>query len=136
MKTVHLLAQTIRSASILLLAAACLPLCAQVQGTPGPPMGAPNGPGIPSASGAPVFPNSNPPDPIQSRMVKDMLRERNSLRQKTIVEDTNQLLDLARQLKEAVDKSNKNQLSLNVVNTAAEIEKLAKAVKEKMRDGQ
>jgi len=78
----------------------------------------------------------NPRDPDQSRMLKDMSRERNELRQKQIVEDTNQLLDLARQLKDAVDKSSKDQLSLSVVNTATEIEKLAKTVKEKMRDGQ
>jgi phage-related tail protein len=79
---------------------------------------------------------NNSRDPEQSRMLKDMTRERNQLRQKQIVEDTNQLLDLARQLKDAVDKSSKDQLSLSVVNTATEIEKLAKTVKEKMRDGQ
>ena len=69
-------------------------------------------------------------------MMKDMTRERNAIRQKQIVDDTAQLLDLAKQLKDAVDKSSKDQLSLSVVNTATEIEKLAKVVKEKMRDGQ
>jgi selenocysteine lyase/cysteine desulfurase len=69
-------------------------------------------------------------------MLKDMSRERNNLRQKQIVDETNHLLDLAKQLKDAVDKSSKDQLSLSVVNTATEIEKLAKVVKEKMRDGQ
>jgi len=69
-------------------------------------------------------------------MMKDMSRERNAIRQKQIVDDTAQLLDLAKQLKDAVDKSSKDQLSLSVVNTATEIEKLAKVVKEKMRDGQ
>ncbi|HVU00085.1 MAG TPA: hypothetical protein VHE33_21480, partial [Acidobacteriaceae bacterium] len=68
--------------------------------------------------------------------LREMSRDRNKLRQKEIVEDTNHLMDLVRQLKDAVDKSNKDQLSLSVVNTATEIEKLAKAVKEKMRDGQ
>lgn len=75
-------------------------------------------------------------DPEQSRMLREMSRDRNALRQKEIVEDTTQLMDLVKQLKDAVDKSNKNQLSLSVVNTATEIEKLAKAVKDKMRDGQ
>jgi hypothetical protein len=79
---------------------------------------------------------TNPRDPEQARMLKDMGRERNALRQKQIVEDTAQLLDLATKLKDAVDKSSKDQLSLDVVNTATEIEKLAKVVKEKMRDGQ
>ena len=80
--------------------------------------------------------SNTPRDPDQNRMLKDMSRERNELRQKQIVEDTNQLLDLARQLKDAVDKSTKDQLSLSVVNTASEIEKLARTVKDKMRDGQ
>jgi hypothetical protein len=77
-----------------------------------------------------------PHDPEQARMLRDMGRQRNAIRQKEIVDDTNQLLDLASKLKDAVDKSNKDELSLSVVNTAAEIEKLAKVVKEKMRDGQ
>jgi hypothetical protein len=80
--------------------------------------------------------NANPHDPEQARMLKDMGRERNALRQKQIVDDTEHLLDLAKQLKDAVGKSSKDQLSLDVVNTATEIEKLAKTVKEKMRDGQ
>jgi hypothetical protein len=69
-------------------------------------------------------------------MLHAMAKERSALRQKEIVDDTNQLLDLAKQLKAAVDKSSKDQLSLNVVATATQIEKLAKSVKEKMRDGQ
>jgi hypothetical protein len=75
-------------------------------------------------------------DPNQTHMLHSMAKERNSIRQQQIVDDTNQLLDLAKQLKSAVDKSSKDQLSLSVVNTATEIEKLAKSVKEKMRDGQ
>ncbi|HUB17638.1 MAG TPA: hypothetical protein VL990_03325 [Acidobacteriaceae bacterium] len=80
--------------------------------------------------------NDGPHDPEQARMLHEMSHDRNVLRQKEIVQDTNQLMDLVRQLKDAVDKSNKDELSLSVVNTAAEIEKLAKSVKEKMRDGQ
>ena len=86
------------------------------------------------ASGSP-FGNSGA-DPEQNRMLHKMFKERNALRQHTIVDDTNRLLELAQQLKDAVDKSNKDQLSLEVVNTASEIEKLARSVKEKMRDGQ
>jgi hypothetical protein len=74
-------------------------------------------------------------DPEQTRMLREMSRDRNAVRQKEIVEDTNQLMDLVKQLKDAVDKSSKDQLSLSVVNTATEIEKLAKVVKERMRDG-
>ncbi len=80
--------------------------------------------------------SSPPRDPEQARMLREMSKDRNAQRQKEIVADTNQLMDLVRQLKDAVDKSNKNELSLSVVNTAGEIEKLAKSVKDKMRDGQ
>jgi hypothetical protein len=79
--------------------------------------------------------DTNPPDAAQSRMVKSMAEQRNALRQKEIVEDSQHLLDLARQLKDAVDKSSKDQLSLDVVNEAAEIEKLAKNVKKRMLEG-
>lgn len=84
----------------------------------------------PSSLGA-----SNTPDGGQSRMVKAMAEQRNAIRQKQIIDDTQHLLDLARQLKDAVDKSSKDQLSLDVVNEAAEIEKLAKTVKKRMLEG-
>ncbi|HET8635437.1 MAG TPA: hypothetical protein VFL96_01155, partial [Acidobacteriaceae bacterium] len=61
--------------------------------------------------------------------------ERNSDRQKKIEADTAHLLDLAKELHAAVVKSNKNTLSIDVVKDADEIEKLAKSIKEKMRDG-
>lgn len=54
-------------------------------------------------------------------------------RQKKLVEDTNKLLLLATQLKEEVDKSTKDTLSITVITRAAEIEKLAKSIKEKMK---
>ena len=88
-----------------------------------------------NTSSPPLFGNSAPADPSQSHMIREMAKERSVLRQKEIVNETNQLLDLAKQLKDAVDKSSKDQLSMNVVNTAGEIEKLAKSVKQKMRDG-
>ncbi|HVT96994.1 MAG TPA: hypothetical protein VHE33_05760, partial [Acidobacteriaceae bacterium] len=63
----------------------------------------------------PDMPGSGTRDSEQSRMLREMSRDRNKLRQKEIVEDTNHLMDLVRQLKDAVDKSNKDQLSLSVV---------------------
>lgn len=116
------------------LLAFALPLAARAQKVPTPP---------PLGSSADTSLNgtdspfaNNPPDPAHSHMLRAMSRERNAARQEEIVEDTQQLLGLAKQLQAAVAKSNKNELSLEVVNTAAEIEKLAKSVKEKMRDGQ
>jgi predicted RND superfamily exporter protein len=116
----------------LAFAAAAFTAHAQQQQSTVPPMHQP------AAADASGFGNTNPNprDPEQSRMMKEMTRDRNALRQKEIVEDTNHLMDLIKQLKDSVDKSSKDQLSLSVVNTATEIEKLAKSVKEKMRDGQ
>jgi hypothetical protein len=72
---------------------------------------------------------------VRDRMIRASVQHRNALRQKAIVDDTTHLLDLARQLQAAVGKSDKDQLSLKVVDTAAEIEKLAKSVEKKMRNG-
>jgi len=47
--------------------------------------------------------------------------------------DTDKLLKLATELKEYVDKSNENVLSLNVLKKAEQIEKLAHSVKDKMK---
>jgi hypothetical protein len=68
---------------------------------------------------------------MQQRQIKAM----NLQRQQDIRKDTDRLLQLATELKAAVDKSNENTLSLDVVRKAEEVEKLAKQVKEKMKEG-
>lgn len=55
------------------------------------------------------------------------------VRQAQYVADTTKLLQLAQELKAEVDKSSKDTLSLGVVKKAAEVEKLAKSLKERMR---
>ena len=60
-------------------------------------------------------------------------KQRNEQRQADIKKDTDKLLELATELKQYVDKSNENTLSLDVVKKAEQIEKLAKSVKEKMK---
>jgi len=54
-------------------------------------------------------------------------------KQKQIADESAQLLTMALALKAEVDKTTKDTLSLNVIRKADEIEKLAKAVKEKMK---
>ena len=88
---------------------------------------------------APVAPASAPQyetrqDPSQKEMQDRMMREANKKRQQDIREDTDKLFQLATELKAAVDKTNENLLSLDVVRKADEVEKLAKKVKEKMKD--
>ena len=70
---------------------------------------------------------------IQQR--REMLKKQNAQRQQDIKKDTDQLLDLATELKDYVDKTNENIISLDVIKKAEQIEKLAHAVKEKMKGG-
>jgi hypothetical protein len=73
-------------------------------------------------------------DPAQKEMQDRMYKAANKKRQQDIRGDTDKLLQLATELKAAVDKSDENMLSLDVVRKADEVEKLAKKVKEKMKE--
>jgi len=73
-------------------------------------------------------------DPAQKEMQDRMAREANKKRQQDIREQTDKLFQLATELKAAVDKSNENLLSIDVIRKADEVEKLAKKVKEKMKE--
>jgi len=79
-----------------------------------------------------------PPARNQSQQEREMqdrqIKEANKKRQQDIREDTEKLYQLATDLKAAVDKSNENMLSLDVIRKAEEVEKLAKKVREKMKD--
>ena len=55
-------------------------------------------------------------------------------RQAQIIADTNKLLQLSQELKAEVAKSTKDTLSLAVVKKADEVEKLAKSLKERMKN--
>jgi hypothetical protein len=79
--------------------------------------------------GEPPAPN----DPMERQRLEKMEKARNMDRQKQLQRDTDKLLSLAKELKEEVDKSNKDTLSVDVVKKAGEIEKLAKSVKDRMR---
>ena len=80
-----------------------------------------------------------PPRSEQSQQEREMeerrQKEANKQRQEDIRKDTQKLFQLATELKDAVDKSNEHVLSLDVVRKAEEVEKLAKKVKEKMKEG-
>jgi hypothetical protein len=65
------------------------------------------------------------------RMEQEKMRI--SERQKRLVEDTDKLLALTTALKEQVNESDKNILSLDMVKKAEEIEKLAHSVKERIK---
>jgi hypothetical protein len=72
-------------------------------------------------------------DALHGRMQRSLSEQRNDERQKELEADTKKLLELARNLEADVSKSNKNELSLEVIKRAEQIEKLARSVREKMR---
>jgi hypothetical protein len=82
--------------------------------------------------------NQTPDANDQLRMKEERAKKQNfaaaeAERKKQIADDTEKLLKLAADLKVEVDKTSKDTLSLNVIRKAEEIERLAHAVKEKMK---
>ena len=94
---------------------------------------------VPGQTRRPPMPKGDPTeaqsdaDASQQRMERDMAKKANVERHNALKNDANKLLKLASELKQDVDKSNENVLSLDVLKKAEEIEKLAKSVKEKMK---
>jgi hypothetical protein len=64
---------------------------------------------------------------------REIAKKQNEAREQDIKKDTDKLLELATELKQYVDKTNENIISLDVIKKAEQIEKLAKSVKEKMK---
>jgi hypothetical protein len=92
------------------------------------PVGSRQVPGMPQKQGA-----DEPANPLDSHRAEQQEKMRNTDRQKRLVADTEKLLALATDLKEQVDKSTKDTLSVEVIKKADEIEKLAHSVKERMK---
>jgi hypothetical protein len=78
--------------------------------------------------------NESQQDRFQKEMQDRLFKEANKKRQQDIKSDTDKLFQLATELKAAVDKTNENMLSLDVIKKAEQVEKLAKKVKENMRE--
>jgi hypothetical protein len=70
---------------------------------------------------------------LPADMQKEMQKRANKQRQEELKRDTDKLLKLSTELKQYVDKSNENILSVEVIKKADEIERLAHSVKTKMR---
>lgn len=87
----------------------------------------------------PVPPGGSSTDPMERPMgpppgfAERQAKARNDERQKRLVSDTDKLLELATQLHTDVGKTDRNVLSLDVIKRADEIERLAHAVKERMK---
>jgi len=70
---------------------------------------------------------------IPQEMQKKMQKKANEQRQADLRKDTEKLVKLSVELKQYVDQTNENVLSLDVIKKAEEIEKLARSVRTKMR---
>jgi len=91
-------------------------------------------------SGGQMPPQSLPwsnqmPGMSQPDIVRHMEQQRMRIteRQKRLVADTEKLVALTTALKEQVDESNKDILSIDMIKKAEEIEKLAHSVKERIK---
>jgi len=96
--------------------------------------------GIPCAAQSsslplPGSPASDDSDNVawRAEQQKEMAKKQNLERQQEIKKDADKLLQLATELKQSVDKTTENTLSLDVIKKADQIEKLAKSVKDKMK---
>lgn len=81
---------------------------------------------------SPVMAN-DPMGPIVSPNPLRLEHMREDERRKRLMADTARLVTLTNELKAELDKASKDELSLDVVRKAAEIEKLAHDVKERMK---
>jgi hypothetical protein len=97
---------------------------------PAVPQQIPNGPPQPRI-GDPT--PTTDADDERSKLTRDMEKKAAKQRVAALKSDTDKLLKLSVELKQYVDKSDENVLSLDVIRKADEIEKLAKSVKDKMK---
>jgi hypothetical protein len=67
---------------------------------------------------------------LQQELIAGVISER----QMALRRDTEKLASLASELKQSVDKTNANILSMEVIKKAQEIQKLAKSVQDKMKN--
>ena len=70
---------------------------------------------------------------IPSHLMEEQQKLHIAERQKQLAADTDRLVSLTTALKEQVNESDKNILSLDMIKKADEIEKLAHSVKERMK---
>ena len=69
----------------------------------------------------------------RQRLERELITRVVADRRSALKQDTEKLLSLAAELKQHVDKTNSNVLSVDVIKKAEEIQKLARSVQDKMR---
>lgn len=110
-------------------------LLSSVSGKAQTPYGDPlqsNGPV--STTGHTTIPGGRPADPLEAMVAARTRMEQNIDRQKHLENDTKRLLILANDLKTEVASSGTETMTPDMLRKMDEIEKLARSVKDKMRD--
>lgn len=76
------------------------------------------------------------PNPIDAAMEHRRLQSLNAKRQQSLLADTDRLVKLAAQLNTAINSTQQDQLTVDQLRAVAEIEKLAKSIREKMSEAE
>jgi hypothetical protein len=92
------------------------------------------GSGPVSSTGRSGMPLGRPADPLEAMMAARTRAERNLDRQKHLETDTKRLLALANELNTEIASSSMETMTPEMVRKMNEIEKLARSVKDKMRE--
>lgn len=82
----------------------------------------------------PLNPTPALPDPVRAKMDEERMKAMNDDRHKRLAADVDKLLALSTELKTDVDKTTKDELSVEVIKKAQEIEKLAHDVQSRMKN--
>jgi hypothetical protein len=82
---------------------------------------------------SPLDQPQTPQEQQRTEVEKEMEKKANQERQAQLRRDTDKLFRLSTELKDYVDKTNADVLSVEVLKKAEQIEKLAHSVKEKMK---
>jgi hypothetical protein len=90
-------------------------------------------PAAPAAANPSFGIEHDPSDPTYARMQEKQIASAATDRHKRMVADADKLLELATELKQDVDGTTKDEMSVPTIKKAAEIEKLAHDVKERMK---
>jgi len=73
------------------------------------------------------------PDPMRESAREALIRQANEERHKRMLDDANKMVQLSNELKADVEKTQKDELSVEVLKKAAEVEKLAHDVQQRMK---
>lgn len=89
----------------------------------------------PGTVGRPTVPGENEPhDPFAEQTASKMTHMREDERRKRLIADTARLVALTSELRSEVEGTPRDELSLDVIRKATEIEKLAHDVRERMKN--